>query len=463
MSNPYTEIFRPPGAKGFSAAAFIARLPIAMAPIGIVVMLSQTHGEYWLAGAVSATFALTNAFVSPQISRLVDRLGQSTIVAPATTVSVAAFLTLVAAANQGWPAWTLFVSAFLAATMPSISAMVRARWSEIFRGRPELNTAFAFESAADELIYIAGASLSVGLAVALFPEAGILANTAFLALGTAAFLLQRSTEPKVTPLKGGGGQRSAIRQRPVQIITLALVFVGAIFATAEVSSVAIAAALGEPGAASLVIGVYAVGSFVVGLILGAVNPKMPLQQQLLIAVSVLSVTALPLLVAGTSIMLLAVAVFLSGTAVSPTFITAFGLIERRIPAPMLTEGVTWVMTGIGIGMALGSFVSGWVVDSFGPQSGFWISVVAGAATVLTVALGQCSLSGGRSASAGNHSLRPAESRDLSTPLDHPGNTAFAAPRCPRVHAIPGTQYVIAVRRGHSAMARLARGWRAVCN
>ena len=58
MPNPYREIFKVPGAKGFAAAGFIARLPIAMAPIGIVAMLSQTHGEYWLAGAVSATFAL---------------------------------------------------------------------------------------------------------------------------------------------------------------------------------------------------------------------------------------------------------------------------------------------------------------------------------------------------------------------------------------------------------------------
>ena len=79
MANPYRQIFKAPGSKGFAAAGFFARLPIAMAPIGIVAMLSQTHGEYWLAGAVSATFALTNAFVAPQISRLVDRRGQSAI------------------------------------------------------------------------------------------------------------------------------------------------------------------------------------------------------------------------------------------------------------------------------------------------------------------------------------------------------------------------------------------------
>jgi MFS family permease len=392
MPNPYKEIFSVPGTKAFSAAGFLARLPIAMAPIGIVAMLSQTHGEYWLAGAVSATFALTNALIAPQISRLVDRLGQAAVLAPATIVSVLAFLALIAATHQDWPVWTLFAFAFLAAAMPSMPAMLRARWTEIFRDRPQLNTAFAFESAADELVYIAGASLSVGLAVALFPQAGMLISTAFLAIGTFAFVLQRASEPAVRHIAGSAPQKSAIRLRPVQIITLALIFVGATFATAEVSVVAITKDLGQPNAASLVIGVYAIGSFVVGLVIGALNPKMALQKQLMIAVGVLALTALPLPFAGT-VPLLAGAVFVSGIAISPTFITAFGLIERRVPGAMLTEGVTWVTTGIGIGMAFGAFVAGWAVDNFGAQNGFWVSVIASISAVLTIGLGQRTLAG----------------------------------------------------------------------
>jgi MFS family permease len=406
MPNPYSEIFKARGAKGFAAAGFFARLPIAMASIGIVAMLSQTHGEYWLAGAVSATYALTNAVLAPQISRLVDRLGQTKVIVPATVVSVIAFAAMIAAANQGWPVWTLFLSALLAAFMPSIPAMLRARWSEIFRDRPELNTAFAFESTADELVYIAGASLSVGLSVALFPEAGMLASTLFLALGTAAFIVQRSTEPRVRPVEHGG-QGSAIRQRPVQIITFALIFIGAIFATAEVSAVAITKELGQPGAASLVIGVYAVGSFVVGLIVGALNLRMPMQRQLAIAIGIIALTTLPLLVADT-VPLLALAVFASGVAISPTFITAFGLIERLVPETMLTEGVTWVMTGIGIGMALGAFAAGWVIDTFGAQNGFWVSVASGMVALLTVLLGQRSLGGERARSLSAAVPQPAE-------------------------------------------------------
>ncbi|MEO5758042.1 MAG: MFS transporter [Mesorhizobium sp.] len=389
MPNPYGEIFKAKGAKGFATAGFMARLPIAMAPIGIVAMLSQTHGEYWLAGAVSATYALANAFVAPQVSRLVDRLGQAPIVVPTTIISVLAFMVLIAAANQNWPVWILFVSALLAAAMPSIPAMVRARWTEIFRGRPEMNTVFAFESAADELVYIAGASLSVGLSVALFPEAGMLVSTLFLAVGSTAFILQRSTEPEVRPAEQRS-RGSAIRLRPVQIITFALIFIGATFATTEVTTVAITKELGQPAAASFVIGVYALGSFVLGIIIGALNLKTPLQRQLVMAVTIIAVSTLPLLAADT-VPTLALAVFVSGVAISPTFITAFGLIERHVPEAMLTEGITWVMTGIGIGMALGSFAAGAVVDAFGAQNGFWVSVAAGSIALATVLLGQRSL------------------------------------------------------------------------
>jgi len=186
----------------------------------------------------------------------------------------------------------------------------------------------------------------------------------------------------------------------VQIITFALIFVGATFATTEVTTVAITKALGQPEAASLVIGVYALGSFVLGIIVGALSLKAPLQRQLAVAVTVIALTTLPLLFVDT-VPTLALAVFVSGVAISPTFITAFGLIERHVPPAMLTEGVTWVMTGIGIGMALGAFVSGWVVDTFGAENGFWVSVAAATTTVVIIALGQGSLGDSRRSERSN--------------------------------------------------------------
>ena len=71
MANPYLSLFSHPGSLAFSAAAWVARMPISMTGIGIITMLSQTSGSYWLAGAVAATFTFSMALLAPQISRLV--------------------------------------------------------------------------------------------------------------------------------------------------------------------------------------------------------------------------------------------------------------------------------------------------------------------------------------------------------------------------------------------------------
>lgn len=391
MPNPYREIFRAPGTVGFASAGFVARLPIAMVPMGLVAMLSQTHGEYWLAGAASAVFALTNALISPQVSRLVDRHGQRRVLVPATVVSVAAFILLLAATYFRWPSWTLFAFAVAAALMPSMPAMIRARWTEIYRNTPQLNTAFAFESIADEVLYMTGSVLSVGLSVAWFPEAGPLMATIFLAIGTALFVVQTGTEPRPHPVSQTRNS-SAITSCPLQIITFALIALGALFGTAEVTVIALAKTFGAPATASFILAGYAGGSLVVGLVFGVLKLKASLARQFVIANFVAALTTLPLLTI-TNIPMLALLLFLAGASVSPTLITAFALIEQRIPAAKLTEGMTWAVTGIGIGMAVGSFASGYVIDTFGPASGFWVSVMAGATALITVTLGYRILAG----------------------------------------------------------------------
>jgi MFS family permease len=244
MTNPYQDIFRAPGSFAFSASGLIARLPVAMITLGIVTMLSQTHGTYWLAGAVSAAFALSNALIAPQISRFIDRYGQRRVLPPVTTITILALMALIVSARYGAPSWVLFLFAILAGFMPSISAMVRARWTEIYRDTPKLHTAFALESVVDEIIYMLGPILSIGLSVVLFPEAGPLAATLFLAVGTLLFIAQKSTEPPVHVQDKSKGA-SVIRLRPLQWIVLTLIAIGAIFGTAEVTAIAFAEEQGQ--------------------------------------------------------------------------------------------------------------------------------------------------------------------------------------------------------------------------
>lgn len=385
MPNPYREIFARPGTKGFSAAAFVARLPLPMTTIGVVAMLSQTHGEYWLAGAVSATFALANAFISPQVSRWVDAKGQSAVLVPTTFVTFFALISLAAAAWMRWPVWTLFAFALVAGLMPSMMALVRARWSEIYRDRPELHTAFAFESVIDELVYICGPVFGIGLSVAFFPEAGVLASAAFLAVGTTLFVVQKSTEPKVDPQRVTGGG-SVMRLMAMWFLVVLCAGMGVIFGTAEVSVVAFSEALGNKGAATYILSAYAAGSFAVGLVFGAIKFRSSLARRLLFATLVAAVTTLPMPFVG-SLWSLTLVIFLAGSAISPTFISAMTLIERIVPSSQVTEGITYAMTGMSIGFAAGSSLAGWTIDAYGASNGFWVAVAGGALAFTTMLLG----------------------------------------------------------------------------
>ena len=88
MPSPYRALFAAPGSKAFSAAGFLGRMPLSMTGIGVVTMISQVTGRYGLAGALSATIALSAALVGPQVSRLVDQYGQRRVLRPATLLSL---------------------------------------------------------------------------------------------------------------------------------------------------------------------------------------------------------------------------------------------------------------------------------------------------------------------------------------------------------------------------------------
>ncbi|AIM20206.1 MULTISPECIES: MFS transporter [Serratia] len=385
MANPYFKLFTAPGSKAFSSAGLIARLPVSMTGIGIITMLSQVRGSYWLAGAVAATFAFSMALLAPQIARAADRFGQRRVLPYATGTSAIALLLLLICTRYQAPNWALFVFAALAGGMPSISAMVRARWSEIYRGTPQLHTAFSFESVLDEVAFIIGPPIAVGLSVSLFPEAGPLVAALLLVAGVTAFALQKSTQPPVYT-HNSERQRAILAMPSMQILVLALIALGTIVGTVDVISVAFAEQQGQPAAASIVLSVYAFGSCLAGLIFGAMKIPVPLPRLFLYAAFATAFTTLPLLWVH-NVLTLAAAMFVAGLFFAPTMIIAMGLVENIVPPARLTEGLTWMVTGLGIGVAFGAALAGLAIDAAGITAGFGVTLTAGLVVLLVAAGG----------------------------------------------------------------------------
>jgi predicted MFS family arabinose efflux permease len=377
---PYRDLLATPGGLRLSASAFVARLPIAMDGLGIVLLVVAETGSYGRAGALSATFALVNACAAPAVARLIDRFGQRRVLLPTVPVHAVAFLSFAWLAAHDGPTWAQVATVVVAALLaPSIGALVRARWGYVLGDDPRLHTAYALESVLDELIFVLGPLVVTVLATDVAPGAGVVAAVVLVVGGTAALLSHTSTEaPVVRHLEA---HPNALRTRGLPSLMLVMVFTGGVFGAVELSAVAFADHAGHRPLAGALLACYAGGSMVSGLVFGAIRGDLAPRRSLAVGLAVMTVTAV-VLPAVSSLAVLAPLLFVAGLGIAPSLISGFTLVERTVPARAVTEGLTWLTTALVVGFSGSTWLAGQLVDGAGV--GWAFAVGAGSAAVALV-------------------------------------------------------------------------------
>ena len=184
----YRQVLSRPGAAAFSASGFLARLPISMVTLGIVLLISARTDSYGLAGGISAAFVIAGCLAALLQGRLIDRLGQAKVLVPAVAICTVSLSLLVWSVEAGYRVPLAHVFAALAgATMPAVGAAVRARWTYVLSNPAERQTAFAFEAVVDEAVFLSGPPLATVLATTVDPAAGLVAAIAAGLVGTLIF------------------------------------------------------------------------------------------------------------------------------------------------------------------------------------------------------------------------------------------------------------------------------------
>ena len=402
MRNPYSQLLAIKGTRGFVSAGFVGRLPMSMMGLGTVLLVQSSTGSYGVAGAVAACLAIASSSAAPLVGRWIDRLGQARVLLPSLAVHTVGLLTLLAAAHWRTPRWSLFATATITGiAIPPVSSCVRARWALVAPDTARLQVAYALESVLDEVIFIVGPVLVTLLATAASPAVAVASTLAFVATGVLTFAAQRGTEPAPSarpaadraatagPADDSGNRadrrrRSAIGVPGVRVVVTAFVALGAVFGALGVSMVAFAGEQGARGAAGPLLAVLAGASMCAGVVYGARGWRAPLHRRFAVALGLLAVGVVPLAIVD-SVPLMAAAAVLAGLAVSPSLISGYGLVERLSPSGALTEGLTWVSTAVGLGIAIGSSASGQLVDLRGAGWGFAVCL-AGAAAAAVVGL-----------------------------------------------------------------------------
>jgi MFS family permease len=386
----YRDVLATPGALAFSSAALLSRLPMSMLGIGIVLLIQATSGSYALAGWVAGVFGLVNAVAAPWVARAVDRFGQARVMLPGIGVHLIGLALLIVTAQADAPAWAIYLAAVIAAgPTGSLGSLVRARWSYVLAGHEReqalLHTAYSLESVLDEVVYIIGPVLVTVLATAVWPPAGLIAAALSVGIGGVLWMLQRRTEPPPSGWRSGGGS-GLLRAPGMIVLMLAMAGTGLIFGSMEVLAVAFADEQGAISASGVVLAIWAAGSLVAGLGYGIVHWRMSHGRRFLLAVVVLAVGVGPVMLAQ-NLVQLGFLIFLAGVAISPMLIAGNGVVQELVEAERLTEGLTWIIAAIGIGMSAGAAIAGSAVDALGARRAFIVPVVSGLTAATIVLLG----------------------------------------------------------------------------
>lgn len=386
MLSPYRSVLATPGAGLWSVAGFVARMPISMVTLAIVLLVAGRTGSYGLAGTVSAAYMLPAALSAPVLARLIDAWGQARVLLPSVAVFALGMGGLIAAAEQSWSSLALHLFAALAGiSYPPVGACVRARWAAALGASPGLHTAYSFEAVVDEAVFMTGPVIVTVLATSVDETLGVAVVIVFAVVGGVWLASLRGTEPLARGSNRVGAETEAMAWRWLAMLVLAAACLGALFGSTEVVTVAFAQEHGHRALAGVLLASWAAGSLIAGIITGSVQWQTTAMRRYRLGSVAMACVMLPLPFVG-NIALLAVVLFLAGFAISPTLVAVVSLVQAHVPASRLTEGITWVMTGVGLGIAPGAALAGRLIDDYGASAAYSVPVIGGALAAVVASL-----------------------------------------------------------------------------
>jgi MFS family permease len=382
MLNKYRQAFAGNAAWRFSTAGFIARLPVSMVGIGILMYVEAERGSYAIAGAVSGSISIAAAIGGPLSSRLVDKLGQHRVLPIQILLIVICSMALVLLIPSNVPAPYLFIfSIGSGLAYPSIGALVRSRWTALLVSGPILLTAFSIESMIDELIFIVGPTIAATTSVKIHPAAPQVIAMFLLAGGGLWLASMRNSEPPINKHQGKHG-KPVILQNGLIYMWGVHIAIGMFFGAVETSIIAFTKIAGQPIFGGIVMAVWAFGSLLGGFVYGGLHFKSALQNQLIV-VSLLLIPATVAMVFVESILALALLSIAAGIGISPLLIASAAITQRRSPVGRTTEAIASMYAGMGLGFAFAAAMAGWLIDNRGTSYSFALGAFA---TLFTFAI-----------------------------------------------------------------------------
>ncbi|WP_308491257.1 MFS transporter [Microbacterium terrisoli] len=377
---------------GFSyfVIAFVARLPFAMMVVGVLTLAVSARQSLSLGGLTSAAVGLGTACFGPLLGAASDRFGQRAvllIVGAANGIALALFAWI---AYSPAPDAAMLACAFLiGATAPQVSPLSRSRLvtiiAEKMRGVRRdrvFNATMAYESAADETVFVIGPFVVGVLASFLAPWAPLVAAAVITVVFVSAFALhptapRRQTRSHDRPT----GPVSQLFRPTLLVVVVGILGVGLFFGSTLTGLTAFMDERGVPEQAGVLYGVMGIGSaaFALGVAFFPARFALAWRWVAFGGVILAGTIALPFV---STIGQMAWALALIGIGVGPTLVTQYSFGAERSPVGRSATVMTILGSAVIVGQSIGAAVTGEVAQRAGAQASLILPAVSAGIVVL---------------------------------------------------------------------------------
>jgi MFS family permease len=253
----FARVLRAPDVARLLSAAVLARMPIGIDSLAMVLFVRAETGSFARAGLVAAAFGIGVGCSAPVLGRLIDVHGHARVMLPLAGLHAASLAALVAFGLAGAPTGVLAGCGLAAGiTIPPVGSVVRPLLRGLL-GSDEslLPTAYALDGIAIELVFVTGPLLTAALVVVASPAAALVVACGFVLVGTVVLI----TSPASRAWRPDAGDherhlRGALASPGMRTIVAATAPAGFAVGATEVTMTAFASDQGSRAAAGALLG-----------------------------------------------------------------------------------------------------------------------------------------------------------------------------------------------------------------
>ncbi|MGZ8209257.1 MAG: MFS transporter [Burkholderiales bacterium] len=385
----YRALFAVPHVRSTLGASVVGRMPIGIAGLAILLFVQGRSNSFVEAGTASALYVLGLGVVAPFLGRLIDRLGPARVLFTCGFLYPAALIALAwLVLHSAHPAFVGAAALFAGASLPPVTACMRALYSRLVSDPSLLHTAYSVDSAVVEAVFILGPAFVAACVAVGHPEGAVLLAAFSAAIGSQTFARAQAVRAwSGTIARGHQSWFGVLAYSRLLVVFGVTLLYSIAFGLFEVAVTAHAAAKGSPAAAGIALALASLGSGAAALVYGSRRWRAPLTRQLILALCAMA-AGIALLVPIDRLGVYAVACIASGVPMATVIATQSSLIAHFAPRERLAESFTWgstcLLTGISAGIALGGAMAEGL-------AAYWQLVAAVAATAAAALLAAATL------------------------------------------------------------------------